>query len=176
MSSGIYLIGFMGSGKSFWGRRLAARLGRPFVDLDASIAAEAGTDIPRIFAEKGEPFFRNTEAECLRKIDPQTGPVVATGGGTPCFFDNMDWMNRHGLTIFLDAPLALLVSRLQSDPAPRPLLTGLDRDALFDFVKTRLVARRLFYRQAQVIFSGQQEEGFDLILEEAVRLFEKQRD
>lgn len=172
MPNGMYLVGFMGSGKSFWGRQLAARLGCSFIDLDAMIELETGLSISEIFATKGEGTFRTIEADCLRKIDLGTKPVVATGGGTPCFFDNMEWMNHHGLTIFLDVPVPVLADRLRTDTAPRPLLDGLEGEALTNLIASRLAARRSFYEQARLILSGEQNDNFLEVIIRAIDSFE----
>lgn len=148
----IFLIGFMGSGKSFTGRRLAQRLALPFIDLDELIEQEAGRSIPRIFQEDGEAAFRKLEAETLRSLENRTPAVIACGGGTPCFHDNMEWMNTHGLTVFLDPPVAVIADRLQREMDHRPLLQGLTAGALQSFIEARLQERRPFYQQATVIY------------------------
>ncbi len=123
MEARLYLLGMPGSGKSTLGRQLAQAWGWGFTDLDETIAQDVGLSIPEIFARHGEDFFREAEASALRAC--QTAPlVVATGGGTPCFHDNLALMNTRGLTVWLAVSLAELNRRLQqSTPhAPRPLL------------------------------------------------------
>lgn len=154
-----YLIGFMGSGKTHWGRLLAERLGWPFVDLDAAIEAREGLGIGEIFARFGEPYFRRLEAECLRRTALWPDAVIATGGGTPCFFDNMDWMNRAGLTIFLDAPAEQLIARLKPERDSRPLLKSLNDRQLEDFIRKKLQERLPAYRRAQILFDMSQTKG-----------------
>ena len=123
----LFLIGFMGSGKSYVGSRLAEGLDMDFIDLDALIVEKAEKSIPEIFAEEGEMAFRTLERDCLRSLGSCDEVVVACGGGTPCFFDNMDWMNAQGMTIFLQTSVDLLAKRLLSEVAQRPLLAGKTR-------------------------------------------------
>jgi shikimate kinase len=148
----IFLIGFMGSGKSHTGRELAELLQRPFVDLDQAIEADAGLDIPAIFASKGEAYFRELERDCLRTMTGPPHRVVACGGGTPCYFDNMAWMNEQGLTIYLRASAELLAERLLKGRAKRPLLQGLSPEQLPAFITEKLAARTPYYMQANVVY------------------------
>ena len=164
----IYLIGFMGSGKSRAGRKLAPTLQLPFVDLDDRIEAAAGCSISDFFARHGESAFRQLEARCLRQTEAVSGLIVACGGGTPCYHDNMAWMNRAGLTVFLDPPLEVLAERLQRGRAHRPLLKGMaDSDTLRTFIREKLDRRRPFYEQAAIQLRPDDEnvEAADLIVE-----------
>ena len=146
-----YLTGFMGSGKTYWGRRLAERLNCPFIDLDALIEASEEQTVADIFTSRGEGFFRTREAEGLRSTAAWPEAVIATGGGPPCFHNNMTWMNAHGRTIFLDTPVAILAQRLKNGRAPRPLIQNLDEADLLDFIQNKLQEREPFYRQAQIV-------------------------
>ncbi|HKK78477.1 MAG TPA: shikimate kinase [Phaeodactylibacter sp.] len=148
----IFLIGFMGSGKSHTGRRLANLLQRPFTDLDQVIVKRAGVDIPTIFAEQGERYFRQLERDCLHTLTAPPKRVVACGGGTPCFFDNMAWMNQQGLTVYLRADAELLAQRLLKGRATRPLLKGLSPEQLPAFITEKLAARTPYYMRANVIY------------------------
>lgn len=140
----------MGSGKSYWGHKLETRVGVRFADLDTLIEAAEGQTIADIFAERGEAAFRALERAHLHTL-AQAPCLVATGGGTPCFFDNADWMNAHGLTIFLDASVDLLVERLAKGRQKRPLLHNLPTEAaLRAFVEERLASRLPFYEKAAV--------------------------
>lgn len=159
MDKRIYLIGFMGSGKSHTGRQLAGKLGYAFVDLDDRIEAEAGMDIPAIFRRDGEDEFRRIEQKVLHATQNLQATVISTGGGTPCFFDNMDWMNRHGLTIFLDASAEVLARRLMPERAHRPLLQPYNRDTLIDFIRSKLAERMYFYQKAQIHFLQPESSG-----------------
>ncbi|MEL7160847.1 MAG: shikimate kinase [Bacteroidota bacterium] len=162
----IYLTGFMGAGKSHDGRRLAEALNRPFIDLDDRIEAAARQSISSIFAEHGADFFRQLEAATLRSLATENPAVVATGGGAPCFHDNMAWMNAHGTTIFLDPPETTLVARLEKGRAHRPLLQ--DADALPEFIASKLASRRADYELAQIHFAPTDE------TEDAVRFILQQ--
>ena len=148
MTRHLFLIGFMGSGKSYQGRRLAEKLGCPFIDLDAFIVTSEGKSIADIFFESGETGFRVLESDHLRRLAALPPAVVATGGGTPCFFDNLDWMKRHGLTVYLRTAPDVLFERLRGGKAHRPLLRDLDDEGLRDFIRERLAARESYYLQA----------------------------
>lgn len=171
-----------GSGKTTLGRRLAAHFALPFLDLDAAIEARAGRRIPAIFAAEGEAYFRQLEAATLREVmAPQPGGplVLATGGGTPCFHENMGVLQAAGLTLWLDVPVRVLASRLQaSDLTSRPLLAGrlgskegvgmgtapgagrpsptppAPADALETRLRETLAARRRFYALARLRLPG----------------------
>jgi shikimate kinase len=144
----IYLTGFMGSGKSHTGHLLAERLGLPFLDLDAAIEAGAGKTISEIFADDGEDAFRMLETATLRQSAELPPAVVSTGGGAPCFNDNMEWMNKHGITVFLDPPVSILLERLEMGRAHRPLLQSANE--LQTFITKKLASRRHHYEKAQI--------------------------
>lgn len=145
----VFLIGFMGSGKTTWGRKLALKTERAFIDLDEEIANEAGMAIPAYFAQHGEAAFRLLESQVLKRLPLEQPAVVATGGGTPCYFDNMAWMNETGKTIYLCLPPKALWSRLmQTDIAARPALRGLTGKELLDDITAKLADRTPHYQQA----------------------------
>lgn len=139
----------MGSGKSLLGRLLAKRLAFDFLDLDEVIEMEVGCTISEIFNKKGEAAFRLLEKEALDQTSVLERTVIATGGGTPCFFDNMDRMNQYGVTIYLSASPTLLANRLNHEKEKRPLLAGMDEIKLIDFIKNTLKKRNGFYEMAQ---------------------------
>ena len=147
----------MGSGKTHLGERLAAQLSRPFFDLDRLLEAGEGKTIPAIFAEKGEAAFRNLERQYLHTLEKEPPAVIATGGGTPCFFDNLDWMNACGTTVYLETPVAVLYERLRGERAGRPLLAGLSDAGLWDFIEKKLAERELWYRRARVVVQDEAE-------------------
>ncbi len=147
----LFLIGFMGCGKSHWGRLLAEKRGVPFLDLDDLIAAEAGKSIADIFAAQGEESFRALEREALRRLPHLPQSVIATGGGTPCFFDNMDWMNKQGSTVYLKTAPTLLVERLRREKEIRPLLAEVNDADLQSFIEKKLAEREPHYLQATMI-------------------------
>ncbi|MGI4741814.1 MAG: shikimate kinase [Janthinobacterium lividum] len=159
----LYLVGLPGSGKTTIGRRLAAHYGWEFRDLDAEIVAQAGQSIPTIFATEGEDRFRQREAEALRTIASRPEPplVLATGGGTPCFHDNLELLQQTGFTLWLDVPLPELARRLARSIGTRPLLAATAAEpnetpekALFDWLGRTLAARQRFYRQARLRHAG----------------------
>lgn len=154
----------MGSGKSTLGRRLARRLGRTFIDLDQQVVAEANMSIPDYFEKHGEGMFRELERDVLRGLDLSHPAVVATGGGTPCFHANMDWMNEHGVTMYLRMESKALWRRLnQSDVASRPVLQGLKGSELLEFVEAKLAVRHPFYQQAQCVVDPIRDTVSDMI-------------
>jgi Shikimate kinase len=145
----IYLIGFMGSGKTTIGKPLAAKLGYQFVDQDEVIEKRFGMTITEVFAKYGEPKFRETEREVLAELSQTDKAVIATGGGCPCFFDNMETMNRHGLTIYLKGDPKTLVHRLKDSHGTRPLIKGKTEDELLQYVMDKLQERDPYYSKAK---------------------------
>ncbi len=155
MKNKIYLVGFMGCGKSYMGKTLAQSLGWEFLDMDDFLEANEGMTISQIFAEGGESLFRELEKNYLRATFDFENTVIATGGGAPCFFDNMDWMNANGTTIYLDAPIAILVDRLKKETAHRPLLANKTTEELHEFIQNKLTERSPFYNKSNTIFTYQ---------------------
>ena len=147
----IYLIGFMGSGKSLIGKRLAERLSLNFLDMDDLLVKKQGMSIASIFERRGEKYFRQLEANALRELANVDKTVVATGGGVPCFSNNMAWMNGDGVTIFLDVPVDVLAKRLENESATRPLLAGKSTKELKLFIKNKLEERLVDYGKAQFV-------------------------
>jgi shikimate kinase len=145
----IYLIGFMGSGKTTVGRPLATRLGYQFIDQDDVIEERFGMTITEIFAKVGEPEFRKTEREVLADLSQMDHVVIATGGGCPCFFDNMETMNRHGLSIYLKGDPKTLVHRLKDSHGTRPLIKDKSEEELIQYVTDKLAEREPFYSKAK---------------------------
>jgi shikimate kinase len=150
----IFLIGMMGSGKSFWKQRLSAKLKIGGYDLDGIIESVEEKSIAELFEEEGEISFRKTEAKLLRWFGEKKSFVLATGGGTPCFHQNMEWMNQQGITIWLDEPVEVLVERLLPEMAQRPLLKNLSTQQLQSFIQNKLIERSPFYNQAKKKLSG----------------------
>jgi shikimate kinase len=150
----LFLIGFMGSGKSYTGKRLSAMATLPFYDLDLLVEAHEKKSIPEIFSESGEDYFRTLEARVLRQCASFEHGIIACGGGTPCYFDNMAWMNTYGTTVWLNPSLALLYQRLIRKPEKRPLLAGLQSEEAWKvFLSEKMNSRRPFYQEAQYCFS-----------------------
>lgn len=150
----IFLIGFMGCGKSTLGKKLASRMGAEFIDLDHQIEKEIGTTIGNYFSTNGEDVFRAEESRVLKEFNYPENAIVATGGGTPCFFDNMDWINANGTSIYIELPAAVLAQRLENGKDKRPLLKDLHGDALIAFIAAKLEERKDYYQRCQLKISG----------------------
>lgn len=147
----IYLLGFMGSGKTHWGKLLSAKLTLPFFDLDQQIVDEEGTSINEIFANKGEEYFRMLEKEMLHMItESHESFVMSCGGGTPCFFNNIDYMNNNGITVWLNTKLDVVYERLLKEKENRPLLKDLQDAQIKQFVVKKFSERRIYYEQAEL--------------------------
>lgn len=150
MCKPVFLIGFMGSGKTTLGKKLAQNLKWDFVDLDHLIEDESGISIPEYFKTQGEDKFRVLERNVLLKSLEMKKTIVGAGGGTPCFFDNMEKMNEKGLTIYLKLSAKALHSRLiHTNISERPALKGLTDDNLLHFIEGKLEERSSFYEKAQ---------------------------
>jgi shikimate kinase len=143
-----FLIGFMGSGKSYWGNGWSESFDLPLIDLDAEIEKYAGKTIPEIFQEKGEAYFRKTERKVLHQFFSKDHFIMSCGGGTPCYFDNMRQMNRHGITIYLKSNPELLAERLRHEKSTRPLIKDIADDKLVDFIQQKLEGRKAYYTQS----------------------------
>jgi shikimate kinase len=150
----VYIIGFMGSGKSTAGKKLAAMKGWDFIDLDNKIQEETSSTIEQIFSEKGEQFFRDIESEKLTGLKTDKNTVISVGGGTPCFKDNMDFMLRTGIVIYLRMTPAQLKSRLDGASSTRPLIRNLKDVDLLDFISSKLKEREEYYMRASLIIDG----------------------
>lgn len=146
----IYLIGYMGSGKSTIGKKLATRLGYSFLDLDNVIEEEQQQTVAEIFLEKGEDAFRSLERLALHQTFEMDDIVVSVGGGTPVFYENMEMMKRNGLCIYLKSSPELLASRLQRNQQQRPLIASLSQDELLLFVREQLAKRLVFYEKSEM--------------------------
>ena len=152
----IFLVGMMGSGKSHWTKKIAKWIKSGGYDLDDLIEMNEEKTIAEIFTEEGEEQFRKTEAKILRWFKEKKKYVLATGGGTPCFQDNMAWMKKEGIVIWLDESVDILVKRLVEEKAHRPLIADLSEQDLTKFIKDKLVERQAFYSQANYRLSSDQ--------------------
>jgi shikimate kinase len=150
----IFLIGFMGSGKSTIGRKLARHLNIEFYDIDKLLEQQKGLKVADYFARYGEQSFRETERDILQKSWYPDNCVIATGGGAPCYFDNMDWMNRNGKVVYLSLPPKALAKRLEHSATERPLIKNLKGDELVEFISQKLSERESWYNKAGFIISG----------------------
>ena len=151
MERPIFLIGFMGSGKTTTGKKLAHALSLPFVDMDQEIVQQIGMSITAYFALHGEQKFRELEREVLHA---QMGKkaLISTGGGAPCHHDNMDWMLQHGTAVYLHHTPKSLWSRLsKSNPNKRPVLKNFSGDELLVFIEDKLAERSPYYDRAHIV-------------------------
>jgi shikimate kinase len=146
----IYLIGYMGSGKSKTAEALAKILKYSKADTDAMVEQRIGSTVASIFAKEGQEYFRDVEKDVLRETERFNKCVIATGGGTPCYFDNMQWMNEHGITVYLEANAGLLFHRLATNRGERPLIAGLDDVDLMEQITGQLAVRIPVYRKAAI--------------------------
>lgn len=154
----------MGSGKSYVGRNLAPLLGFKHIDIDKYIEEKEGMSVKNIFEQKGEHYFREEEKKFLEELLPEQNLVISTGGGAPCFFDNMQVMNEKGLTIYLDRSKSSVIERLIRGQHKRPLLTGLNQEQLEAFYDERLKSREPFYEKAKLqVGDADVEEIFGMI-------------
>lgn len=154
----------MGCGKSTLGKKIAAKTGYSFIDLDDLITQHTKMSISDYFDAFGEAAFREIEKEQLHSLADTDNAIIATGGGTPCHFDNMEWMNNHGKTIYLELPPKTLLSRLsQNEIESRPLLSGKSTEELLEFITVKLEERAPFYKQAKITFNALQSNPKDLI-------------
>ncbi|GHU74985.1 shikimate kinase [Bacteroidia bacterium] len=148
----IFLIGYMGAGKTTVGKCLAQQFGWQFIDTDKFIENRYRKKINEIFAEQGEAEFREIERKILLEVAAFDRVIVSTGGGTPCFFDNLDVMNRAGITIYLNVSAGVLAQRLEMCKATRPLIKDKNAEEIEVFVRENLSKREVFYRRAQIVF------------------------
>ncbi len=144
----------MGCGKSTIGRQLARKLGYKFIDVDTYIEQSQQMTIPQIFESKGEEYFRTLERNSLHEIAASDNIVVATGGGLATKFDNMEYMNRSGITIYLKMDSSTLINRVQNSHTPRPLLDGKNYEEMKEIVDKMLIDRAPFYEMASIIIEG----------------------
>ena len=150
----IFLVGMPATGKSSYGKILAKKLDYPLWDLDNLIYKQENKTIPEIFSEKGEVYFRKAEQNALHNLIHLNKGVIATGGGTPCFFDNMAWMNHQGLTIHIFTPIQILVKRILKDKQnKRPLFANKNEEELNQQLDVLFADRKKFYIQAKLQIS-----------------------
>lgn len=161
----IYLVGFMGSGKSYWGKRIAEALKMDFIDLDDYLEEKAGQTISNIFEKEGEGYFRNLEKVCLEEVSLLENTIISLGGGTPCFFDNMETINETGISIFLKTSVETIIERLKNETNHRPLLKEKSQEELKSFIQDKLKIRSHFYEKSQFIVNTESENVLNLVRE-----------
>jgi shikimate kinase len=150
----VFLIGFMGCGKTHWGKKVAAALNYEFIDLDHKLEEQTGITIADYFAAHGEDSFRKLESDILKQTPYPQDAIVSTGGGLPCFFDNIEWMNAHGKTLYIKLPPKALAYRLENAKTPRPALQGKKGDELLALIEQKLAEREDFYQKAKYVIDG----------------------
>ncbi len=149
----------MGCGKSTMGRAVSQLTGLPFIDLDNYIEGRYHLTVREIFAQRGEDGFRDVERRMLQEVADFEDVIVACGGGTPCFFDNMEYMNERGTTVFLNTPIPRLHSRLMRGRHKRPLIANKSDEELLEFIEKALASRMEHYQKAQIEFSSERLEN-----------------
>ena len=154
----------MGAGKSYWGARISQLSGLNFIDLDQAIESYCGKTIRRIFEESGEEGFRQKESEVLRNlVENQKSFVMACGGGTPCYLNNIEYMKMNGTVVWLHPPAKTLLERLNNEKEERPLISNLNSEQLEEFVLHKLAERRVYYEQAHIEISSDSLDTADLL-------------
>lgn len=151
----IFLIGYMGAGKTTLGKAFARAMGLTFVDLDWYIEERFHKTVSQIFTERGEEGFRELEKRMLHEVSDFENVVISVGGGTPCFFDNMEYMNQVGETVFLDVDNKVLFRRLKVAKHQRPLLANKTDEELMTFIQEALEKRLPYYTKAKYVFNGE---------------------
>lgn len=169
----LILIGFMGSGKTTLGRALSKALGMEFIDLDNYIETRHCKSINQLFAERGEDGFRKIEQSLLHEVCEFEDVIISSGGGTPCFFDNMEYMNRQGTTIYLHVPNSRLFERLSIAKSKRPLLKDKNDEEIATFIEEQIKKREPFYSQAKHTFEADRLENREQIKESVERFREQ---
>ena len=150
----IFLIGFMGCGKTTLGKKLAKQLNYNFIDFDSYIEKTTNKTITEIFENKGEKTFRIVEKESLMEVCKKDNLVIATGGGTPCFFDNMQKILDNGKAIYLKMEIEDLLERLETEKSQRPLIENKSAKELENFIRNKLSEREYFYKKSNYILQG----------------------
>ncbi len=173
----IFLIGYMGVGKTTLGKELAAKLGYQFVDLDHHIQARYQKTINEIFAESGEAKFREIESKLLEEVAAFENTVISTGGGTPCHFNNIDIMKGAGAVVYLKTAPEVLLTRLYAGKDKRPLIKDKSEEELLDYIVENIAKREPYYQQAQVIFETDglvQRSDIDIHVDKLEKLLQEQ--
>ena len=159
----IILTGYMGAGKTTVGRQLAKDLGVPFYDLDWYIESRRHKSVAQLFSEMGEEAFRRIEHNMLHEVAEFENVVISCGGGTPCFFDNMDYMNAQGQVVYLKATADVLMQHLKMARTERPLLKGKSPEEMMTFIEEQLRSREPYYSKAKYVFDVSLMDNFEKI-------------
>jgi len=151
----IFLIGFMGSGKTSFGKKLAIYLEKEFIDLDHEIEKKEKLSINEIFLVKGETYFRNKESQILKTVVEKKDAVFALGGGTVCYNENLAFLKENGILVYLELPIKTILGRLRKDNQNRPLIKDLDSKDFISKISNLFSQREVFYKQADIILDAQ---------------------
>lgn len=157
MNQKVILIGYMGSGKTTLGKKLSRELKVPFIDSDEQITIKFSKTISQIFTEEGEDAFRRKESDFIGTLMKESGFVLSTGGGMPCFNNNMEVLNRLGCTIYLKNTSEALADRLMISKNERPLIQGMSKEELILFIDENIQKREIYYNQAQIILNPEEQ-------------------
>lgn len=168
----IIIIGYMGAGKTTVGKALARELGLTFYDLDWYIEGRMRKTVPQIFVEKGEEGFRKIENAMLHEVAEFEDIVLSCGGGTPCFFDNMEYLNRQGDTVYLKATPDVLYKHLKMGKTERPLLKNKTKEEMYRFIEEQLVQREPYYIKAKNVIDVSLMDNYEKIKISVARLRE----
>ena len=161
----IFFVGFMGSGKTHWGKQVSEKLHLPFFDLDEQIISHEGKSITEIFSANGEEYFRLLEKDILQIItESHENFVMACGGGAPFYYNNIDFMNKSGTAVWINTPIDLLHERLLKEKARRPLIKNLDDMQLKGFIIKKFSDRKIYYEQAEMVVE-EDEKSLEKIVE-----------
>lgn len=155
----IYIVGYMGAGKTTAAKRIANRLGWEVADTDAMFEEKYRISIHDFFQKYDEQLFRRLESEVLKSTENLENTVISTGGGLACFFDNMEWMNQHGLTLFMRISPEAAAERILNSKRKRPLTENKTKEELTEYIRQHYASRLPFYEQAQITVKS---EDFDL--------------
>lgn len=161
----VYLIGYPSCGKTTLGKKVAKKLGYTFVDLDLLFEEMYHTTISDFFEKYGEYAFRINEQKLLHSTSEMENTVIATGGGTPCFFDNMDYINHNGISIYIRKPANFLAERLRNAKKVRPLFRNISIEDLLIYIETQLAEREPYYLKAQIVTTVQSPEEIIQLIE-----------
>ena len=165
----IYIVGYMGAGKTTAAKRIANRLGWEVADTDALFEEKYRISVHDFFNKYDENLFRKLESEVLKSTENLEHTVISTGGGLACFFDNMEWMNQHGLTVFMHISPEAAANRILHSKRKRPLTENKSESELIEFIRQHYAERLPFYEQAHITVKS---EDFDL--ENLIKMIEKE--
>lgn len=169
----IYMVGYMGCGKSTIGRKVSELMGISFIDLDKYIERKFFRSVPAIFAEEGEESFREKERLSLLEVSQFEDIVIGTGGGAPCFFDNMEVMNKNGVTVYIAPDTEVLANRLIKSRTVRPLIAGKSEKELILFINDTLLKRAPYYEKSKVVIRGENNLDPQLVIDRVNKLIQE---